>query len=227
MRDALGLATVVALGLGTLSLPAWAEGDGPKQEQSDREGRGLDGRLEEARLNVELLSLELETEKEQLRQQLPSLKQFEFGFPGMGGMGGGFGGMGGMGDSPPNPEDVKKKRDTLIASLRKHYEELKAATLETAKQLAQERRRLAELEGPPDGGRKASDRPARSATEPVGRSNFTFIKAGKYLINQRRIEFVEQSENGWVRINFGSKQPVILTGEAAKEFLQRMASESP
>jgi hypothetical protein len=229
MKVALGLATAVALSLGTLSLPAWAEGDEPKQQQSDREERGLDGRLDEARLNVELLNLELETEKNQLRQLLTILKQYEFGFGGMGGMGGGFGGMGGMGGGhpnpgTPNPEEEKKERDTLRASLRKRYEELKAATLETAKTLGQERRRLAELEGRPDGGRKSSDRPAGSATEPEGRS--TFIKAGKYLINKSRIEFVEQSENGWVRINFGSKQPVILTGEAANKFLQTMASES-
>jgi hypothetical protein len=95
------------------------------------------GLVEGAQLEVELLQLELNTEKVQLQQELQVLKQSEFGF--------GSGGFGGPFNPPPSdPEDQKK----ALAAMRASYGELKAATLETARKLAEARSRLAALESP-------------------------------------------------------------------------------
>jgi hypothetical protein len=104
---------------------------------------GSAGGVEEARIEVEMLQLELNAEKVQLQQQLQTLKQFEFAFRGGTGMFGGFGGGGPGGVAGPDPEERKK----TVASMRESYNELKAATVETAKKLAEAQRRLAALEG--------------------------------------------------------------------------------
>jgi hypothetical protein len=135
---------------------------------------GHNDQLEEARLDVELLELELSTEKTQLRQYSQMLTQYEFGFGGMGGgMGGMGGGMGGgFGGGAPGSEQRKKG----LASMRERYEELKSATLETARKVAQARRRLAALGGRTDHS-TTSDRPL-----PSDRSSLAEQRAGLSLL---------------------------------------------
>ena len=111
-------------------------------------------KLEEARLNVEFLELELSTQKTQLRQYVQTLTQSEFGFVGLGGgMGGGMGGMGGgMGGAwvwrflrwCSRPRTAEERTS---ASLRERHEEPKSAVLVTAKKVGEARRRLAAIEG--------------------------------------------------------------------------------
>jgi hypothetical protein len=125
---------------------------------------GSAGGVEEARIEVEMLQLELNSEKVQLQQQLRLLQQFEFGFRGgMGMMGGGFGGGGRGGNAVAGPDAEERKK--TVASMRESYDELKAATVDTAKRLAEAQRRLAALEGqveaagpagsPPSSGRSS------------------------------------------------------------------------
>ena len=120
-----------------------AEETAPKPELNDQ--------LEEARLSVELLQLELSTEKTQLQQHLQMLTQYEFGPFGLGGMGGGMGGMGGgmggMGGGFGGAAADSEQRKKALTAMRERYEELKAATLETSKKLGRARHRLAEIEG--------------------------------------------------------------------------------
>ena len=91
---------------------------------------GRNDALEEGRLDVELLELELSTQRTQLQQSVQRLTQSEFGLVGRGGMGG-------------DPE----QRKIGIASLRERFEELKSAALATGKKLAEARRKLAAIEG--------------------------------------------------------------------------------
>jgi hypothetical protein len=99
--------------------------------------------LEQARLEVEMLQLELNTDKAQLQQQLRLLKQFEFGSGPRGGMGMMGGGPGGGGIGAVDTEAWKKS----VAAMRERYDEHKAATVETSRKLAEAQHRLAELEG--------------------------------------------------------------------------------
>jgi hypothetical protein len=122
-----------------LLVPALAQ-DKPKEQQSEE----LYDQLDEARLNVELLSLDLDAEKNQLRQHnkmVNSEHDLAVGFGmGFGGGGGGFNGK------PMSPEDAEKERQKSFAELREQYDQLKVSTLETSKKLRRERRRVAELE---------------------------------------------------------------------------------
>jgi hypothetical protein len=131
-------------------------------------------------------------------------------------------GGGGFGGGTPNPEEAKK----ALASMRERYEELRAATLETSKKLGQERRRLAELEGHQKVGNGGSTAPGESAGTAVGpKGRHDFIRAGKFIINKGRIEYAVQAENGWVHVHFSGTDTAILSGEAAKKFLQAIGSE--
>jgi hypothetical protein len=114
--------------------------------RAEAPARGNAGVLEGARLEIELLEDELATEKAQLHQRMQILKQneFAFGLPGMHG---------------PDPEERKK----TLASIREGYEALKAATLETARKLAEARRRLAELEAPAPANSPPSSEPSTPA----------------------------------------------------------------
>ena len=121
-----------------LLVPALAQ-DEPKQQRSEE----LYDQLDEARLNVELLTLELDAEKHQLRQQAPMIKNLVFGY------GAGFGGSGegvSFYGKPPSPEEAEKERQKALSEFREQYNQLKVATLETSKKLRRERRRVSELE---------------------------------------------------------------------------------
>jgi hypothetical protein len=115
-----------------------------RAEQESPEARRSDS-LAEARLDVELLQLELSGTKQALTQHLQMLNQYEvgrmFGPMGMGGMG--MGRAGGPGGGAPDSEQYKKAK----AEVRERFEELKSATVQTSRKLAEARRRLAELEG--------------------------------------------------------------------------------
>jgi hypothetical protein len=209
-----GLTAVAAL---CLILPARAPGDDPKPQSADREERNVDDRREEARLNVELLNLELETEKAQLRQQLQVLKQQEFGLGLMVGRGG-FGGR----RNPPDSDEEKK----ALASLHERYERLKAETVETSKKLGQAQRLLAELDRGHDGV-AASPNPGHvhegAKAEPSRRDHLIYV--GHYLINTRRITYAQPWANGLLRINFANKESIVLNAEEAKTFFERIGLE--
>jgi hypothetical protein len=80
--------------------------------------------------------------------------EFNFGRRGpqmFAGFGGGPGGI-----PAPDPEEWKK----TLAAMREGYDELKAATVETATKLAEARRRLSELEGHTEGSGPANNPPS-------------------------------------------------------------------
>lgn len=137
-RASVVVGSIVVLGLlCTVSPPEMRAQDGPGGQPAEE----VRDQVDEARLNVELLGLELAAEKSQLKQQLQLTKMVEFGAGGMGG------GMGGFGGGAADTEEGKKEREKLVASSRERLQALKAATLETTRRLGRERRRLAELEG--------------------------------------------------------------------------------
>jgi hypothetical protein len=199
---------MAVLGLGLLILPTRAQtpdGDATKPRQRD-----------EARLNVELLELEFNMEKMQLHQELQELKQSEFVAVGIVGPGGGS----------PDAEASKKAAEEA----RGRYEKLKAATLATGRKLADERRRLAELEGRPGDEDGRGDRTGPGAKDRDGggsgrRRRGGFIKAGKNILSLRRIDSTVQTDNGLVRIEMSGGKTVVLGGQAAKAFLEAMAAE--
>jgi hypothetical protein len=104
--------------------------------------------------------------------------------------------------------------------LRERYEGVKAAVLETSRKLGQERRRLAELE------RRGEAGDDRGEAESERRGRVDFFRTGNYIINMKRIDYVQRLENGLVRIYFSNKESTILSTEASKEFFQRFAPET-
>ena len=114
----------------TLSPTMKVKVDTGDRAEEKRPEPGRNDPLEEARLDVELLELELSTQKTQLQQSVQRLTQLEFGSVGRGGMGG-------------DPEQRKQG----IASHRERFAELKSIALATGKKLAEARRKLAAIEG--------------------------------------------------------------------------------
>jgi hypothetical protein len=106
--------------------------------------------LVEARVREEILTMEVDAERQHLRQAVQSLKQVEFRFlPQMGVMGMG----GGPGAAPPADDqrkqqeiDLRRRQEEAVMASRIRLEELKEKFVETNKELSRASQRRAELE---------------------------------------------------------------------------------
>lgn len=131
----------------------------PKEQPADREK--LYDELDEARTNVELLTLELDALRNQAQMQVQMLVQRQW----MGVAGFGMGGMmgGGMrGGFPPlvDAEEVKKQGEAEDLLRQTGYEALKKTIVDTSRKLRRERRKVAELE------ERLNERPTKAVDQP-------------------------------------------------------------
>src|SRR5262249_37300621 len=148
---AVTLASAVLAGTGARAQVAAGGTSRGRAENETAAARRADS-LEAARLGAELVAQELLLRRNALAQFVGTLKPVAFGMPGrvpvmpvplM------PGGIAGLAPGHEGPDEAKAH----LTAMRRRYDELKAATLETSKKLAAAQRRVAELEDP-------SERPA-------------------------------------------------------------------
>lgn len=122
---------LVTLSLGMLTVPAMAQqpdDEGGRRRRPDK----LAEEIDEARVRVELLEMELQADREHLRRSFTSLRSAESRVRGSG--------------QPEMPEEFREQQAKFAAEMRKQIEEEKARFVERSRELAREKRRLEELE---------------------------------------------------------------------------------
>jgi chromosome segregation ATPase len=182
-------------------LSGQARGDQPKEQSLDQ--------LNEARVRVEILEMELAAELAELKAAIQFLKRVESPI---------------AGSATPEPTgEQAEQRRKFLEETREKVKRMQVAYSKSYQELGRQRSQLAELEGRNRGASDGTDDHVATVRRQEGRGHF--IQVGKYHLNPRHIEYVERSEKGWVHVYFPGNRTVILTGEAAKSFLEAIAAE--